>query len=106
MKRSLLVLALAIPFFSGCMATAMKTGEGTIRSFAGNGGTLHYVADVYKGVRSSVLGDTSLVPNDPAANPAPATETLVPAPAAAALVPAAPPSKKPPVAKKEGAKKS
>lgn len=112
MKRSLLVLALATPFLTGCMATAMKMGESTIRSLTpANAGILttggNVAADTYKSVRGSVLGDNSLAHNDPAAaNPAPAAETLVPAPAAAAPVPAAPPPKKQPVAKKEGAKKS
>lgn len=110
MKRTLLVLALATPFLSGCMATAMKMGESTIRSLTpANAGILttagNTAADTYKTVRGSVLGDTSLAPNDPAANSALREEAVAPAPAAVAPVQAAPPPKKQP-AKKEGAKKS
>lgn len=112
MKRSLLVLILATPFFSGCMATAMKMGESTIRSLTpANAGILttggNMAADTYKMVRGNVLGDNSLVPNDPATvNPVPQAEILVPAPAAVAPVPATPPPKKQPLAKKGVAKKS
>lgn len=74
MKRHI-VLALAIsPLLGGCLATTMGTAEGMLRGYAAGGGVLSraatFAADVHKGVRQGVLGDPTVVPNDPAASAA------------------------------------
>ncbi len=102
MKRTLLVLAsvATVSLLSGCMATAMKTGEGIIRSMTpANAGILttagNTAADTYKMVRGGVLGDTSLAPNDPAAvSVVPQEEALSPPKPEPVVVTPVPPAPK------------
>ena len=52
----------------------MGSAENMLRGYAAGGGFLSraatVAADVHKGVRQGVLGDTTVVPNDPAASAA------------------------------------
>lgn len=73
MKRTLLSLAVAAIALLGLAACApmMRTGEGIIRAMTPeNAGILttagNYAADTHKKVRGDVLGDTTVIDNDPA----------------------------------------
>ncbi len=70
-----IIFALAIsPLLGGCLATTMGAAESMLRGYAAGGGILSraatVAADVHKGVRQGVLGDSTVVPNDPAASAA------------------------------------
>ncbi len=72
MKRTLLssaIAATAIATLTAC-APMMRTGEGVIRSLTPDSGPLssigNYAADVHKKVRGDVLGDNTVIDNDPA----------------------------------------
>lgn len=73
-KRNLLLalaIATAIGGLAGC-APMMRTGEGVIRAMTPeNAGIFtaagNIAADVHKKVRGDVLGDTTVIDNDPAA---------------------------------------
>lgn len=73
MKRTLLSLAIAAIAIGGLVgcASMMQTGEGIIRAMTPeNAGILttagNFAADTHKKVRGDVLGDNTVIDNDPA----------------------------------------